>query len=292
MKRAFVPVVLVVLAACQTTLDQRLAIVSAPRVLAISSDPAEVLPGDLASYHALVVGPDGPIAAAPTWALCTAPKPPTEDNAVSAACVSGGRFVELGTASSVSVTIPGEACSTFGPDVPPGGFRPRDPDPTGGYYQPVRADADVGDLAFGFTRIICHLPNTTAEIAHTYQTSYVANENPSLLPLQLSVPADHVPAGATVTLTASWPAAAAEDYLYFDPQAQQLVTRREAMRVSWFATGGALAVDASAVGETDDATRVSTTWRAPDAPGPAWLWLVLRDSRGGIATQTIPVTVE
>ena len=287
-----ITVVLAGLAGCQTSLDQRLAIVRAPRVLAIVSEPAEVLPGASASYTALVGGPDGPIAAAPDWALCTAPKPPTEDNAVSTACVSGDGLVALGTAPSVTATVPGDACTTFGPDVPAAGFRPRDPDPTGGYYQPVRADADTGDLAFGFTRIICHLPNTTGDIAHEYQTMYVANDNPTLLPLALSVPADHVPAGASVTLTASWPAAAAERYLYFDPGAQQLVTRRESLRLSWFATGGSLPVDASAVGETDDATSVSTTWHAPDAPGPAWLWIVLRDSRGGIATQTIPVTVE
>jgi len=27
-------------------------------------------------------------------------------------------------------------------------------------------------------------------------------------------------------------------------------------------------------------------------PGPAWLWIVLRDSRGGTATQSIPVMVQ
>lgn len=283
--------VILLLAGCQTSLDQRLAIVRTPRVLAIVSDPAEVLPGQAASYSALVAGPDGPIAAMPSWALCTAPKPPTEDNAVSTACVAGDGLVSLGSAASVTATVPGDACTNFGPDVPPGGFRPRDPDPTGGYYQPVRADAGVGDLAFGFTRITCHLPNTTGDIAHDYQMNYHANVNPTLEPLELSVPADQVPAGATVTLTASWPASAVESYLYFDPQGQRLVTRRESMRLSWFATGGELAVDASAVGEADTATSVSTTWHAPDAPGTAWLWLVLRDSRGGTATQAVQVTL-
>ena len=62
------------------------------------------------------------------------------------------------------------------------------------------------------------------------------------------------------------------------------------MRVSWFATGGTLAVDASAVDEDDAATSVSTTWHTP-AAGPAWLWVVLRDSRGGVAAQAVAVTV-
>jgi hypothetical protein len=35
---------------------------------------------------------------------------------------------------------------------------------------------------------------------------------------------------------------------------------------------------------------VSTTWHTP-AAGPATLWQVLRDSRGGIATQRVAVDV-
>lgn len=63
------------------------------------------------------------------------------------------------------------------------------------------------------------------------------------------------------------------------------------MRLSWFATGGTLAVDASAVNETDTATSVSTTWHT-SAAGTLTLWLVLRDSRGGIASQAVRVVVE
>jgi hypothetical protein len=99
-----------------------------------------------------------------------------------------------------------------------------------------------------------------------------------------------VSAGTEVTLTASWPADAVETYLAFDPRSQTLVTHREAMRLSWFATGGELAVDASAVAEASETTRVSTTWRAP-AAGPAHLWMVLRDSRGGIASRAVFVEV-
>ncbi len=62
------------------------------------------------------------------------------------------------------------------------------------------------------------------------------------------------------------------------------------MRLSWFATGGTLAVDASAVGEDDLATSVTTTWTTPGT-GTAWLWLVLRDSRGGFATRAVMVDI-
>ena len=276
---------LLLVAACTSPLDQRLAIVREPRVLAITSEPAEAKPGATVAYTALVASPAGPLAGAAMWALCTAPKPPTEDNAVADPCIDDpGALVAV---DPTAATIPANACMQFGPDVPPGGFRPRDPDPTGGYYQPVRAAVSGADLAFGFTRITCNLPGAPPDVAHAYQTMYVANANPTV---QVTAPSDAA-AGSEVTLTASWPAAAAESYLYFDPQRQQLVTRREAMRVSWYATGGALPVDASAVGEADPATSVSTTWRAPARPGPATLWIVLRDSRGGLAAQAVAVTV-
>lgn len=281
---------IIAVTACNSPLDQRLAIVREPRVLAITSEPAETKPGQMVTYTALVASPDGPIAASPSWALCTAPKPPTEDNAVADPCLGDFALIDLGTSSTATATLPSVACIQFGPDVPAGGFRPRDPDSTGGYYQPVRADTGVADLAFGFTRITCNLPAATGDVQRQYQTEYVANQNPTLLPPMLSVAVDQVTAHADVTLTASWPAEAAERYLYYDPSSQTLVMRREAMRVSWFATGGAIDVDASAVAEDDDATLVSTVWHAPGA-GPAWLWIVLRDSRGGIATETVPIDV-
>lgn len=286
------PLLLLVLAACEPPLDQRLAIVTEPSVLAITSDPAEALPGAAVTYGALLASPDGPLAVTPSWALCTAPKPPTEDNVVSNACLTDAALVDLGAAATVATTLPTDACIQFGPDVPGMGFRPRDPDSTGGYFQPVRADAAPAELAFGFSRITCNLANAPSALAEQFLLDYVANVNPTLLPLALSVDANAVAAGATVTLTASWPASAVESYLYFDQPSQTLVTRSEAMRVSWYATGGSMAVDASAVAEGDPATSVSTTWIAPTTTGPAWLWLVLRDSRGGIATQTIPITIE
>jgi hypothetical protein len=273
------------LAGCDDRLDQRLAIIDQPRVLAVIADPAEARPGAMITYTAVVAAPDGPVAVSPRWAFCTAPKPPTEDNAVSASCLDDAHLVALGTEPTVTAALPTSGCLQFGPETPPGNFRPRDADPTGGYYQPIRAD--VGELlAFGLSRITCKLATAPSPVAHDYDLRYAANRNPTLDPLVLPALAAHT----DVTLTASWPADAVESYLYYQPTSQTLVTRREAMRLSWFATDGTLAVDASAVAETDPATTVSTTWRTP-AAGPATLWLVLRDSRGGIATQTVHVDV-
>lgn len=278
--------VLVTLAACDDPLDQRLGIIEAPRVLAVIAEPAEAKPGAAVTYQAVIASPDGPLASAPSWGYCTSPKPPTEDNAASTECVGGDALIDLGTAPMVTGTIPAEACIRFGPDVPPGGFRPRDPDASGGYYQPVRiVIAEL--IAIGLSRITCNLPTAPFEAAARYRAEYVANANPTLEPIAL----DRVPADTDVTLTARWPATSAETYLYYEPSTQTLVDRREALRVSWFATGGTLAVDASAVDAVDPATSVSTIWRTP-AAGPAWVWFVLRDQRGGIAVQSQAITVE
>ncbi len=277
---------LVALAACDSGLDQRLAIIHEPRVLAVVADPPEVKPGASASYTIVIATPDGPASDSPSWAYCTAPKPPSEDNSVSADCLGDASIVALGDGAMVAGPVPTDACLRFGPDTPPGGFRPRDPDPSGGYFQPVRATV-LGETAFGLERITCKLPDASADVAHDYDLHYTANANPMLA---VDVPAT-IAAGSSVELTVSWPAESAESYLYFDRDAQTLVVRREAMRVSWFATGGSFPVDAIAVGEDDPATSVTTTWHAP-AAGPAYLWFVLRDSRGGIATRMMQVAVE
>ena len=254
-------------------------------MLAVVADPAEAKPGATVRYTMLAASPDGPLPAAPAWAYCGASKPPTEDNAVSEACLGLEHLIALGEAPSVTAALPIDGCILFGPDTPGTGFRPRDPDPTGGYYQPIRADVD-GLVAFGLSRITCKLPTAPPEVARDYDLGYVANANPTLDPVALT----EVPADTDVQLVVSWPAASVESYLHYEALSQTLVTRREAMRLSWFATGGTIAVDASAVGEDELATTVSTTWHTP-AAGPAWLWFVLRDSRGGIATQTLSINV-
>lgn len=282
MKRALL---LLCLAACDDALDQRLAIIDAPRVLAVTGEPAEAKPGAMVRYQLVLASPEGPVTADASWAYCLASKPPTEDNAVSSACLDAAQLAALGTVPAVTGMLPADACIRFGPDTPGTGFRPRDPDATGGYYQPVRADVGA-DIAFGLSRITCKLPTAPGDLARRYELEYVANANPMLdevAPLEVAADRD-------VTLTASWPAQAAETYLWFDPLAQRLVDRHEAMRLSWFASGGRLAVDASAIAEDSAATSVSTTWHTP-AAGTAWLWFVLRDSRGGIAARVVPVDV-
>jgi len=268
---------LLVLAACSDALDQRLAIVDQPRILAVVATPAEAKPGEAVAYATLIAGPDGALPDDAAYMNCTSPKPPTEDNAASIACVAGDALVPAGV-------LPIDACATFGPDTVKPGFRPRDPDASGGFYQPVRVTS--GDLlAIELSRVTCDLPNAPGDLAVEYVQRYVANANPVLHPLALPV----VHAGDDVALTPSWDPP--ELFVYYDQLNQVLVTRREAMRVSYFATAGAMDVDASAVGEDDPATSASTVWHAPAMPGTQTVFLVLRDERGGVATQTIVVEV-
>jgi hypothetical protein len=280
---------LLALASCVPDLDQRTSIVDRPIVLAVVAEPAEAAPDKTVAYHALVATPDGE-AASPmlAWAYCTQPKPPTEDNAVSSACLDDPGVPLAGTGADATGTIPNDACARFGPNPPGAGFRPRDPDPTGGYYQPVRVTGD-GLVSFGLDRIHCDLANAPPEIVAQYRLRYHDNQNPP--PPTWDVPAT-ARAGATIALHVSWPAAAAEPYVSYDVSTVSLVDRREAMRVSFYATAGRFDTDAAGVAEDDPATAVDDAWTAPATPGPVTIWAVLRDSRGGVSIARTIVQVQ
>lgn len=86
--------------------------------------------------------------------------------------------------------------------------------------------------------------------------------------------------------------AGAETYLWFDPIALDLRTRREALAVAWYATDGRFRDAQTGVAEQDDARVVDNAWIAPDEPGEAVLWLVARDDRGGASWVERRVVVE
>ncbi len=272
--------------ACVDPLDQQVSRIDGPRVLAVVAEPAEAAPRDVVSYAAVVASPDGPVTApALAWAHCTAPKPPTEDNVVPPPCVDDpAALAPLGDGPTVTATMPAAACATYGPDTPLGGFRPRDPDPTGGYYQPVRVGLDGAPITFGLHRIACNLGDAPPAIVREYRERYRRNQHPTLSSLAVvrdgraADPATIV-AGETVTLVAAWPDGAAEPYVRYDRADAVLVDRVEVLRVSWFATAGGVAADATGTGEV--------AWTAPSTPGPVQLWAVLHDDRGGVATATL-----
>jgi hypothetical protein len=84
-----------------------------------------------------------------------------------------------------------------------------------------------------------------------------------------------------------------ESYDYLDPEDHVLKDRHEAMRVSWFATAGSFDTDHTGRLEDEFAETTSDdTWTAPAEKGPVFLWVVLRDDRGGSDWQSFRVDVQ
>jgi hypothetical protein len=276
-------------ATCIPALGPGDSLITSTRILAVRADPAEAVPGTSITFTSFVAGPGGTVTnAGIDWSFCTAPKPLTEDNVVSNVCLgSSSSLVAAGVGPTTTATTPSDGCSVFGPDVGSAGLRPRDPDSTGGYYQPLRADLTGSDTAFELARIHCDLANADAADATAFAAAYKLNLNPQLLPLTATVngspqPLTGIPTGARLTLEASWPAASAETFAYFDPVSQTVTTQRESMQVAWYSSGGALDTESTGRASDDMATTTDDGWDAPGTAGTTHLWIVLRDSRGGV----------
>ncbi len=281
------------LCGCKPDFGTPASLVTERRILAVRAEPPEVRAGHAAMFSALVVSPDGTEAApAIDWSLCTVPKPLDENNAVSAACLSDAGVMLVAAATpSTMATVPANACALFGPDPPPQmmgqpPLRPRDPDVTGGYYQPLRV-VDGQVTGFALERVTCDLAQAGADLAVQYAMTYQANANPMLQPLSATasgapIALTALPAGAAIDFTVGWPTDSVESFPVFDVSSVALITHRESMRVSWFASGGSFAHEVTGRDENDPATTTDNVWTAPSTPGVVHLWVVLRDSRGGV----------
>jgi hypothetical protein len=185
------------LAACVPEFTDDQSLISAPRILAVRSVPAEAPAGMAVRLSALVASPDGLPAAASNldWSLCLARKPLTELGPVASACIERiGEDTEihrrLGRGATVQGTVPADACQRFGPLAAPaqaGGVagRPVDPDLSGGYHQPVIVGSELG-TALGSVRIACGtvgMPN--AEVIR-FTRGYRPNENPEIDRLEIA----------------------------------------------------------------------------------------------------------
>jgi hypothetical protein len=331
------PLAGLVLAACVPDLAVDLARVDEPRILAVRAEPAEVAPGEEVTLTALYADASGTLAKAPlAWSLCTARRPLAELGPVNRECVAGGdALLSLGAGLSVAAALPGDVCRLFGPEPPPASAgepsgRPVDPDPSGGYYQPIRLATAEDDVTLFQLRIACGLAGATQQQAAEFRRRYRANAAPAIAgfgradgrTLTSEEPLVAAP-GEAVGLRVSWETCpegpvcgdglctldedaeacagdcagapgcgGAETYLRFDPGALALTERREAIRVAWFATAGGF--DATGTGRAADDREDSSdnVWTAPEEPGAATIWVVLRDDRGGVAWRAVPVTVE
>jgi len=193
---------------CVPTFDDNLPLVREPEVLSVQSEPAEAAPNQEVQLSALVATPD--VDGEPpalTWGLCIARKPLTELGPVNPICVKAPEqapeaIVGLGSGHTVTATVPADACRLFGPSLPepmngePAG-RPVDPDPTGGYYQPVGVTlAASGVTTLGAVRIFCPPAGLDQEQAAAFSASYRNNQNPIL---------DSIESGASSGPTAPLP---------------------------------------------------------------------------------------
>lgn len=218
MKAPATTLLLLLLPACLPDVESDLARVDAPRILAIRSDPAEVVPGETTQLTALYADAAGTIAAAPLeWALCTARRPLAELGSVATDCLAAtdDTLTPAGTGLTITTPLPADACRLFGPDPPPNADgmpagRPVDPDRTGGYYQPIRVqDPDDPDAQTLLRiRIACGLAGATQQQAAQYRQQYLANVPPAVITLtadDLPVTTDlTVPADTTIELRATW----------------------------------------------------------------------------------------
>jgi hypothetical protein len=232
----------------------------------------------------------------------------------------------LGRGAQAEAVLPEDACQRFGPQRPdpkpgePSG-RPVDPDPTGGFYQPVVAWLDDA-AALGGARLACAIRDAT------FTRRYKRNQNPELSAFDVlradgSVieASDDQPIalerGEAVNLRVGWPAcpssdrcgdglcgidedavscgddcggeprgcAGAERYARFDPLSLATTVQVESIVVAWFATAGrfdAPRTDRVSAAGGDDAPGTLNRYVAPSS-GEATLWAVVRDDRGGVS---------
>jgi len=289
------------LAACKPSVGQPPYLVTDDTLLAVLGDPAEAKPGANVSYSFLLASPGGTVSDAnAAWDVCTTPKPPSVSNAVSSACTETPDPASTTPGQAFAAAIPSKACSLFGPIAPQAeagkpAVRPRDPDSTGGYYVPVRVslNASTGELlsGFAFERIQCNLASAPALVIQQYNNEYLPNGAPRIAHadlvdadgtrLSLDAGPPSVAAGSVQSIEATFADGSAETFPVYDPSSESLVTQQESLHMSWFITDGTFEHDRTGVAASDIAASTSNRWTAPAKAGTVFLWLVLRDSRGG-----------
>ena len=289
-------------AGCKPDLGSPASLLIGPRVLAVRGTPAEAVPGTNVAFDVLAVEPDGTIAdPALGWSFCHTPKPPAEANAVSNECLATPD--DAGPTPTFTAALPADGCMTFGPQPPPvqpgqPQIRPRDPDATGGFYQPLRVTLQAAtgtDIAFELQRVTCMLANAPIDVTRVFNMTYTPNLNPVVDRVTLDPDGAATPLvgagavtgvaaapGATSTLELAWGADVAESYPVWDLASRTLVPHRESLRVSWFASAGSFPKDTTGRGAEEPETFARNDWTAPDGAGVVHFWVVLRDDRGGV----------
>ncbi len=257
-------------------------IVTSTRVLAVRAVPPEAKPGATVTFTAFVVGPSGAIAEAPDRLGLLHRAAPSHRRQRRLECVP--RFGLAHRRRLRNRDDRGdspERMLALWPRQPPrGGFRPADPDATGGYYQPLRvalSDTDArrspspGFNATSRTplpRPRALLPGNTRLTTprRSARSGAQSTVSPSLSP--------PFPRARAWSWSASWaPQSAGNVRLLLDPVPQSVTTQRESLQVAWYATAGAFesGIQRPRLGPT--------LLRRPPTPGPPsrpWVLASLR----------------
>lgn len=306
---------------CVPDFDDRTSRVVSPRVLAVRATPAEAAKGEKVELSALIAGPDGALLPEPSFTLCLDRKPLSALSPVSPRCLAGPEpdpevALGLGTGPSAVASLPAKVCQLFGPERPdpkagePSG-RPVDPDPTGGFYQPIVAW--LGDTAaLGAVRLNCPLSGATREGTVEYNERYRPNQNPSLEgfelvrsdgsaePLDGDEPPSLAPA-ERVGLRARFGACpvetpescgGAERYVFYDRDSRRVVERVESLVVTWFSTDGVLDEERTEPASAEAPEAATNGFVAPARSSEVTLWAVVRDDRGGVTFRSGRVRIE
>lgn len=256
----------------------------------------------------------------PVSPACLKPRP----SAAEAPQLSSGATAELVLDQDVCRSF-GPLRPTPKPGEPAG--RPVDADVTGGFYQPVIGTLnDV--ITLGAVRIACDPINVNRDQALEYKERYRANEAPRIggvtlagdavdedtvteLPLdaaRLRVDWDECPTESACgdglcteredrttcaeDCTTPKGCTGAEPYVWYDRENTRVAPRHEGISVAWYTSNGHFESEQTGLDENEAQRRHGTenVWH-PARPGAATLWLVIRDTRGGLSWKTLRFNV-
>jgi hypothetical protein len=285
---------------CVDTFERRPSNIDRVRLLAIRAEPAEARPGESVQLTALVVGSNGIVdlaAQAPKWSFCLRRPAAAAYNAVADECgeLDGPPLVAAAIGTNPSVKLPIDGCKIFGSEPPPPQageppIGPGYPDTSGGFYQPLRLDAEGAPLGFGGVRIRCALFQAAVDTARDFRDRYVTNRNPDFLAIELANARTTVAPGESIEVVGRYAPASRERYVVYEPKSQTVQDRVETLKLSWFTTRGSFSSDATAASSTSE-EEMRTVYTAPNDPGVTHLYGVLRDERGGVSYLALDLEV-
>jgi hypothetical protein len=203
--------------------------------------------------------------------------------------------------------------------------RPVDPDITGGFYQPVVGSLE-GARSLGAVRIGCDPANVNRDEALDYKQRYRRNEAPRISTVTLGAASDPLEQDVITELSSTSPAelrvewdecptesvcgdglctaledkttcaedcttlkgcTGAEPYVWYDRESARVEPRHEGISVAWYTSNGSFEAEQTGLDESEVRSRrgLQNVWRPAEA-GPSTVWLVIRDTRGGVSWQT------